>query len=256
MPDPPPSPAEGLPPPCEWLPEKTPHSAFHTPHSHPLCAKLSLLDDPFPRPAAMNMALDEALLLTAGGPVLRIYRWSEPAVSFGYFGSLAEVRSLFPTRPLVRRWTGGGIVDHAADWTYSLIFPAGTPAARLPTAESYRLIHGALAAALQDAGIPARLAENPASSAGGPCFQRPVPSDVMLNGQKIAGAAQRRTRHGLLHQGSVQDIPFPGQLGAFLASHVTREAEPFAAISATAWTHAQSLATEKYGAPAWLEKCL
>lgn len=233
-----------------------PHSALRIPHSEllPLCERLSLLDDPTPRPAAINMALDEALLLAAEGPVLRLYRWSEPAVSFGYFGSLAETRALFPGRPLVRRWTGGGIVDHAADWTYSLILPASAPAARLTTAESYRLIHGALAAALQDAGLPARLAEEPASRAGGPCFQRPVVSDVMLDGQKIAGAAQRRTRHGLLHEGSVQGIVLPREFGTQLAARLSDKRQP-AALSDAILSRAEALTAEKYGTPAWLHRC-
>ena len=42
--------------------------------------------DPEPHDAALNMAIDEALLQTASLPLLRVYRWSRPAVSVGYFG--------------------------------------------------------------------------------------------------------------------------------------------------------------------------
>ena len=82
---------------------------------------------------AYNMALDEALLAHAarlGRPVLRCYGWTEPAATFGYFQKFAEVAQATPLRPLVRRPTGGGIVPHAADWTYSVTFPPATPGTR------------------------------------------------------------------------------------------------------------------------------
>ena len=81
-----------------------------------------------PQPAAHNMAVDEALLAAMPRlcqPVLRFYGWTEPAATFGYFQRYAEVASRTPLRPLIRRPTGGGIVPHDADWTYSLAFPAG-----------------------------------------------------------------------------------------------------------------------------------
>ena len=77
---------------------------------------------------AFNMALDEALLHAAprlGQPVLRFYGWTEPAASFGYFQKHAEIERMTLLRPLVRRPTGGGLVPHDADWTYSLVFPPG-----------------------------------------------------------------------------------------------------------------------------------
>src|SRR5258707_5016539 len=80
--------------------------------------------------AAFNMALDEALLEAMprlNHPVLRFYGWTEPAASFGYFQKYSEVQQLTPLRPLLRRPTGGGIVPHVADWTYSLVWPAGHP---------------------------------------------------------------------------------------------------------------------------------
>jgi lipoate-protein ligase A len=64
------------------------------------------------------MAEDEALLRLVSAPVLRIYQWTEPAISIGYFGLYSDVPS---GRPFVRRYTGGGLVDHEADFTYSII---------------------------------------------------------------------------------------------------------------------------------------
>src|SRR5690242_7405132 len=84
--------------------------------------------------ACFNMALDEALLEAIAQvevPLLRFYGWSEPAASFGYFQKYQEIARATLLRPLVRRPTGGGLVPHEADWTYSVIFP--------PTHEWYSL---------------------------------------------------------------------------------------------------------------------
>ena len=79
--------------------------------------ELTEVADPEPHDAALNMALDEVLLRRAAGPLLRVYRWARPAVSFGYFGKVADAEAAWPGREMVRRWTGGGIVPHGADVT-------------------------------------------------------------------------------------------------------------------------------------------
>src|SRR5437868_3476330 len=94
--------------------------------------------------APFNMALDEALLenaLLTGKPVLRFYGWTEPAASFGYFQKFTEVAAATLLRPLMRRPTGGGIVPHDADWTYSFAVPPGHEWHSLTAEESYRRIH-------------------------------------------------------------------------------------------------------------------
>lgn len=149
---------------------------------------------------AWNMALDEALLRSSSTPLLRIYEWEGEAVSIGYFQSWEEVPE---ERPFVRRWTGGGLVEHAADVTYTVIVPRSHPAASLSISDAYRLLHAAVCRALLSLGFSAELttASEPGSSAR--CFARPVRFDVMADGKKVAGGAQRRTRNGLLHQGSI-----------------------------------------------------
>jgi len=157
--------------------------------------------------AAFNMAFDEALLLTASSlkrPVLRFYAWKEPAASFGYLQKYSEVASLVSLRPLVRRPTGGGIVPHDADWTYSACFPPTHPWYALAATESYRRIHVWIARAFAELSIAAEVATAARKSQVGQCFIGHEESDVLWNGRKIAGAAQRRTRSGLLIQGSVQ----------------------------------------------------
>lgn len=159
-----------------------------------------------PCPAPLNMALDEALLELAPEvrhPVLRFYGWSEPAASFGYFQRMAEVERLTLLRPLVRRPTGGGLVPHDADWTYSLTFPRGHLWYELAAEESYRRAHEWLRWAFAQVGVETEIAPCCRPSAG-QCFAGYEKSDLLWHGKKVAGAAQRRTKLGLLIQGSIQ----------------------------------------------------
>lgn len=160
-----------------------------------------------PASAAFNMAVDEALLLHArefDKPVLRFYAWSEPAASFGYFQRYADVAKATPLRPLVRRPTGGGIVPHDRDWTYSVVLPPGHFWYQLKAIESYRRVHEWVRTAFNETGVLAELASEPRREGAGQCFVGAEKFDVLAQNRKIAGAAQRRTRDGLLIQGSVQ----------------------------------------------------
>ena len=166
-----------------------------------------------PGDPAFNMALDEALLNAAprlGRPVLRFYGWTEPAASFGYFQRYADIERMTPLRPLVRRPTGGGLVPHDADWTYSLVFPPTAGWYGLSATNSYRQMHEWIRAAFARLGVPTELAPACSKTLPGQCFQGHEMFDLLWRGRKIAGAAQRRTRDGLLIQGSVQ----PRQLAA------------------------------------------
>ena len=69
-------------------------------------AELEVCKGAGPRSAAMNMAIDEALLQTAELPSIRFYRWNSPSLSFGYFGRFSNVARYAAERDLVRRWTG------------------------------------------------------------------------------------------------------------------------------------------------------
>ncbi|MGA2280399.1 MAG: hypothetical protein ABSG80_08870 [Verrucomicrobiota bacterium] len=166
-----------------------------------------------PGPAAFNMALDEALLegmSRLGRPVLRFYGWTEPAATFGYFQKYADVERATHLRPLIRRPTGGGIVPHDADWTYSFTFPPGHAWHSLKAEESYRRVHEWIQSAFTKLNVTTELAlrsqksaiRNPQSAMG--CFVGHEKFDLLWHGRKIAGAAQRRNKLGLLIQGSVQ----------------------------------------------------
>lgn len=169
--------------------------------------KTWLLLNSGPCEPAFNMALDEALLESAARlqkPVLRFYGWTEPAASFGYFQKFAEVARTTHLRPLIRRPTGGGIVPHDADWTYSVVLPPDHQWHSLRAEESYRRMHEWIRAAFAELKMETELAPSAKKSLSGQCFAGHEKFDLLWHGKKIAGAAQRRNRLGLLIQGSIQ----------------------------------------------------
>lgn len=165
---------------------------------------MQLWIDPVLRSGPEAMAVDEWLLEMAKTPILRVYAWQGAWASMGYFGQIKDAQIAFPHVSLVRRWTGGGMVDHRSDWTYSLIVPASEELARCRGAESYRRIHTALAEALRAERMEARMCGEGEETGATLCFENPVSHDLVDSGnRKLAGAGQRRSRMGLLHQGSV-----------------------------------------------------
>jgi hypothetical protein len=163
-----------------------------------------------PQGPAFNMALDHALLefaATHSQPILRFYSWSDRAATFGYFQKYADIEALTLLRPLVRRPTGGGLVPHDADWTYSLVFPPTADWYSLKAIESYQRVHEWIRAAFLKLVITTELADSCHKALPGQCFVGHEKFDLLWQGRKIAGAAQRRTRNGLLIQGSVQPPP-------------------------------------------------
>ena len=156
------------------------------------------------------MAVDEALLESAPQinlPVLRFYGWTQPAVSFGYFQKIADIEPTTHLRPLVRRPTGGGLVPHDADWTYSVVIPPRHSWYALRASESYERMHRWIQSAFDVLGMSVELASSCRREIPGQCFAGHEKFDVLSMGRKIAGAAQRRTKAGLLIQGSVQPTP-------------------------------------------------
>ncbi len=212
-----------------------------------LFSNLQLWLDPEPRDGAMNMALDEALLEHTTEPVLRVYRWAQPTVSIGYGLDMATLAHPLPAWPVVRRWTGGGVVLHDTDFTYSLIIPASDPWAQTRPIESYRELHYWLAVALRDAGHGAcRLATEEDRKEGAVCFQAPAVHDVVRHGEKLAGAGQRRSRHGLLHQGSVRGVVLDAAFWHEWAAALAAVVQVVAEVPTEVHARAAELGRERY----------
>lgn len=228
-----------------------------------LLASLHVYHDAAAHSAAMNMAIDEALLDYAAAPSIRFYQWRCPALSFGYFGKFADVASYAGERNLVRRWTGGGIVLHGDDLTYAIVIPSGDAAFGESSISIYEKIHHALCDALNASGEravvasgidpgPIGSATRAAVTAGSyNCFANPVRADVMIDGRKVAGAAQRRTRRGLLQQGSIQHVDLGNGLTDRFARGLSNNCSE-RKINEEMLNRARELAYCKYGTTAWL----
>ena len=238
--------------------------------------------------AAENMAADFLLLQRYPDTTrarFRHYDWRGPAFTFGYSQKIAyvrdqlasilssEVERVVPNAlsvDLTRRPTGGGIVDHRNDWTFALVIPRGHPLYDARATESYRQVHAALTDALRDQAQPVILKEscapaaNGAACAAGPtvCFTRPELYDVLHadTGTKVAGAAQKRTRHGLLFQGSIAKAALTASIdwNTFAEAFTNRLATLLGAEAApTPWPEfaegEHDGLTEQYSAPEWIE---
>lgn len=218
---------------------------------------LSLWADPVPRTGYFNMAADEVLSRRPEA-WLRVYGWAEPAVSFGYFDTAAEAQRLFPgAKEYIRRWTGGGIVDHRSGITYTLTLPSRAGKEYPPASVLYRVIHGALAQALARHGVDCALLAADAADGGRACWASPVTSDIAApGGAKLAGAGQRRHKGAVLHQGLIQGCcPSAGWERCFAALlapavSVVTDAEPFGGFT----EDTAVLCREKYLAAAWADE--
>jgi lipoate-protein ligase A len=156
------------------------------------------------------MALDEALLRTPGAPTLRLYGWSPPGLSLGYFQAAADFQTVPGDHVVVRRITGGGAIYHADEITFALTADANVLPGNVPA--SYELIHSAVATALERIGVATVMAGTPRRKdqrgAADPwCFADPSGADLVTAvGGKIFGSAQRRMqrpRPRILHHGSL-----------------------------------------------------
>ena len=164
-----------------------------------------------------NMDQDWQLLqdLNANSnPILHLYDWSHDTASYGHFikpfEHLKEEGVAKHGLQLARRPTGGGVILHVSDFAYSCIIPAAHPRFSLNTFENYAWIHSLVAQVIQrfagqeiepDLLAQESIPENLHCKHF--CMAKPTRFDVMLNGRKVGGGAQRRTRKGFLHQGTI-----------------------------------------------------
>ncbi|MFZ4775035.1 MAG: lipoyl protein ligase domain-containing protein [Terrimicrobiaceae bacterium] len=211
-----------------------------------MISELQMWEDSEPRTPSGQMAVDEAVLLSAGFPVLRLYHWASPAVTFGYAQRYADVRGVSGLRPAIRRWTGGGTVFHGEDLTLALSVPSPHPLCDMRPAAIYQQIHEALLRVVRETHPGARLAAEEDCRPGLACFQSPALNDLLCDGKKIGGGALRRGRNGFLYQGSLHGI-FPAQALAEALSPTVNIFHPTDAVL----LHATNLESGKYGTAAW-----
>jgi lipoate-protein ligase A len=147
----------------------------------------------------------------------------------------------------MRRWTGGGTVFHGDELTLGLAIPASGAFTCLSSAQIYQAIHEALLPAVREILPEAKLVALEDCRCGPVCFESPVAYDIVAGSRKILGGALRRSRLGILYQGSLHaDIP-PLALAEALADSVS----PIQILPALEKS-AADLAHERYSDPAWL----
>lgn len=170
---------------------------------------LRLIVETDPQPGAWNMAVDETLLESAisdGVATLRWYSWREPTVSLGYFQKSIEWQTdpVLSQLPMVRRLSGGGAIVHDEELTYSIALPACHSLFSKPQ-DFYEIVHKSIIEELQNLGVPVERRGVTLKKPEEPllCFQRQDAHDLVLNGFKILGSAQRRRRGAILQHGSL-----------------------------------------------------
>ena len=213
------------------------------------------------RSAANNMALDEALFeftLATGKATARFYTWDHPARTRGYFSSATEYETNDRVSPPVRRFTGGGLVEHGEDVTFVLTIPSGCALASAAGPLRYLWIHEAIAHSLTRVGLPLSLAAPDTENRIGPCFTHAVASDLLdpETGAKFAGGAQRRSRGAVIHQGSVRLPPdLRSPLAGWIDDFVLQLAEIVSPLEETIrgrlLRESDPIAQERYASEVW-----
>jgi len=232
------------------------------------------------------MAIDQALLETtaeSGQTVLRFYRWSPATLSIGYFQSLADRKQHAASEncPIVRRASGGGAIVHDDELTYSICIPTGGSIAKAHTI-LYDTVHHAIRKALAEQGMEVELYESPAgapakASKSDPflCFSRRANGDLICDGSKVGGSAQRRLKNSLIQHGSLllsqsafaPELPGLKELSGIevdsdrLQSRVTELLSQSigyefvtSKLSNTEATRAAAIQSEKFNDNSWLNK--
>lgn len=163
----------------------------------------------------------DALLLeqlhTDSLPIIHFYEWSVPCLTYGYFTDVAVHIDLPAMSKMgwqaAKRPTGGGIIFHLTDFAFSVIIPVTHSSFSQNTMENYAFVNHLVAQAIASLGSTKLL--QPAtcsSSCSSFCMATPTVFDLIIEGRKVGGAAQRRTKKGLLHQASLSLCPPPFDL--------------------------------------------
>lgn len=168
--------------------------------------------DTDPASADENMRIDRDLLLNLredSAPILRFYSWKNLCATYGYF--LNPQDHINPEAithlELARRPTGGGILFHSWDLTFSVLMPSHHSPYSTNTLENYAFINKKVADSLSSlVDFEPYLLDQPEEGELNFCMASPVQYDVMVDGRKVAGGAQRKTKKGYLHQGSISVI--------------------------------------------------
>jgi len=171
-----------------------------------------LIVDKKPLSGSLNMAVDDFLFRSLSSEPqtnLRFYRWERPTVSLGYSQDIRKVVNVEYCQKqgidIVRRMTGGKLVLHHKEVTYSLC-SSDKETFTSTLVDSYRLISQALLRGFEKMGLDSYLADAPPNSyvrGNLPCFSYPARDEIEVDGKKIVGSAQKRAGSKFIQHGSI-----------------------------------------------------
>jgi lipoate-protein ligase A len=162
--------------------------------------------------AERNMEIDAELLNSLHPddlPILHLYEWSSPSATYGHFLNPHDffIQDAIKSEglTLAKRPTGGGIIFHLTDFAFSLLIPANHPGYSINTMDNYCYVNKKIMGVIREfsptlLGVDPHPATNQCAHF---CMAKPTKYDVMIGSKKVGGAAQRRTKNGFLHQGSI-----------------------------------------------------
>lgn len=167
-------------------------------------------------PPEQIMAKDALLLQQLQNnphPILHFYDWEGDCLTYGYFTNPENYLDLSAVKQyrinMARRPTGGGIIFHLTDFAFSVLIPASHPDFSFNSLDNYGFINCQISQAilhLTEKRVQANLwmvdgCPEPCRSKF--CMSQPTQYDLVVQGRKVGGAAQRKTKWGFLHQGSL-----------------------------------------------------
>lgn len=144
-------------------------------------------------------------------PVVRLYRWVVPTVTYGRLqprGAAEAFAAISGAKAVVQRPTGGGMVFHDSDLSFSVVWRRGHPTLPPCIKNVYRLFHEAIAKELRSVGISVSLHQTEGSkrTPPGSCYQEFSRDDILWENKKIVGGALRVTSWGRLYQGNIKSL--------------------------------------------------
>lgn len=239
-----------------------------------------------PDSGEMNMAIDQAILestAASGKTTLRFYRWTPATLSLGYFQKLGDRANHAASEncSVIRRASGGGAIVHDDELTYSICIASKGSIAKA-NSNLYDTVHHAIRIALAEQGIEVELYETEEgsqikASKSDPflCFERRAIGDIICDGAKVGGSAQRRLKNALIQHGSVllSQSSFAPELPGLkeqsgievnceallervtelLQSKLGYEFES-GELTSEEISRARTIADEKFGSTEWIEK--
>ncbi len=180
--------------------------------------KLSIIDSG-KASGELHMKRDYQILtkILSSNSILHLYEWREDSATYGCLLDVKKYLDLEKVAQkglsLAKRPTGGGIIFHLWDFAFSYLMPASHSEFSINTLENYAYVNRAVIQTVHEflgEKLPELLPEEPTpldEASRHFCMAKPTKYDVMVNGKKVGGAAQRRKKQGFLHQGTISIVP-------------------------------------------------